>query len=85
MKGPRLGLFEACKEEEKKGGTGEGSLASLRGWCGSIYASRTCKLRQNEIERNKVKRGMSNEIEHSKVIRRHAAQLIAMSVELDPG
>jgi hypothetical protein len=30
-KGPRLGFLKHAKEEEKKGGTSEGSLASQRG------------------------------------------------------
>ena len=74
MKGLCLGLFETCKRRREKGGTGEGSLASQRGQCRSIYASWTCKLRQNETEQNQVKQDMSNEIELSKVIWQHATR-----------
>ena len=84
-KGPCLGLFETRKRRREKGGTGEGSLASQQGRCRSIYALCTCKLRWNEIEQNEVKWDMSNEIEGSKVIWRHAMWLVAMRVELDQG
>jgi hypothetical protein len=72
-KGQREALKHA-ERREREGGTSDGSLASRRGQCRCIYTSWTGMLRQNEIERDDVKRGASNKANAVGVNRRHAAR-----------